>query len=216
MTKGKWAVALLMVSLAALMMVFFASGCQKKIEPPPAECQSDMDCPGGKKCEGGKCVVKIAAPAPECSMDSDCADNKVCRDGKCKFECTGNAGCPDGFVCEYNRCVSGACDLQTINFDFNEYYLTSQAQSTLRANAECLRKKAQAIVTIEGHCDERGTAEYNLSLGQKRAQAVRDFMVDLGLDPSKLKVISYGEERPVDPSHSEDAWAKNRRAETVQ
>lgn len=215
MTKGKWAVALLVLAVAVFSMGLMASGCSKKVGPPPAECDSDAACPPGQVCEGGRCVMKIAAPAPECASANDCPDGKICRNGKCVFECSGDTGCPAGYVCENNRCVSAACEVQVVNFEFDEYYLTAEAQAKLRANAACLKKKAPATITIEGHCDERGTAEYNLSLGQKRAQSVRDFLVDLGIEAAKLRVVSYGEERPVDARSNEAAWAKNRRAETV-
>lgn len=102
--------------------------------------------------------------------------------------------------------------LKDINFDFDRYDLTEQAKAILVKNAEWLKKNPQIKIIIEGHCDERGSEEYNLALGQKRAQSVRDYMVSLGISPARIKIISYGESMPLDPGSNEEAWAKNRRA----
>ena len=101
---------------------------------------------------------------------------------------------------------------EDIYFDFDKSTLTPAAQDNLLRKAEWLRENPDATVTIEGHCDERGTNEYNLALGDRRAESVRVFLLDLGIDNSRLNTISYGEERPTSPDHTESAWAKNRRA----
>ena len=101
---------------------------------------------------------------------------------------------------------------EDIYFDFDKSTLSPSAQDNLLRKAEWLRENYDATVTIEGHCDERGTNEYNLALGDRRAESAKDFLSDLGIDPSRLSTISYGEERPVDPRHNEEAWAKNRRS----
>ncbi len=103
--------------------------------------------------------------------------------------------------------------LQTAYFDFDKYNLRPDAKASLDANFNLLQEFADVIVKIEGHCDERGTIEYNLSLGEKRAKAAMDYLVGLGIDPARISIISYGKERPVDTGHNEAAWAKNRRAE---
>jgi len=100
---------------------------------------------------------------------------------------------------------------EDIYFDFDKSTLTPSAQDNLLRKAEWLRANPDATVTIEGNCDERGTNEYNLALGDRRAEAAKAFLVDLGIDPARITTISYGEERPVDPRHNEEAWAKNRR-----
>ncbi len=100
---------------------------------------------------------------------------------------------------------------EDIYFDFDKSTLTPAAQDNLLRKAEWLRENSDATVTIEGHCDERGTNEYNLALGDRRAESAKAFLIDLGIDPSRLTTISYGEERPVDPRNMEEAWAKNRR-----
>jgi peptidoglycan-associated lipoprotein len=103
-------------------------------------------------------------------------------------------------------------DLQIIYFEFDKYSLTDQARDTLHRNAEWLKQNPNVSVQIEGHCDERGTLEYNQVLGENRAVSTKKYLVSLGIDPDRLYTISYGETQPADSGHSEDAWAKNRRA----
>jgi peptidoglycan-associated lipoprotein len=105
--------------------------------------------------------------------------------------------------------------LKPIHFDFDAAELRPDALQTLNDDAARIRENAPFGVRVEGHCDERGTSEYNLALGDRRARAARDYLVSLGIPAGRLRTISYGKERPVDPGHSEDAWAKNRRAEFV-
>ncbi len=99
-----------------------------------------------------------------------------------------------------------------IHFAFDRYDLTDESKGTLQTLATFLNQAAGASMTIEGHADERGTAEYNLALGEKRAQAVRDYLVSLGVSPGRLTTVSFGEERPLDSGHNELAWSLNRRA----
>jgi peptidoglycan-associated lipoprotein len=100
-------------------------------------------------------------------------------------------------------------------FDFDEAALRADAKSALENNAKWLQKNTGSGVVIEGHCDERGSVEYNLALGERRAKAAKDYLVSYGISASRLTTISYGEERPFDPGHSETAWAQNRRAHFV-
>jgi len=103
--------------------------------------------------------------------------------------------------------------LEIIYFDFDKYNLTFGARQLLEKNADWMNAFPDAIIQIAGNCDERGTEEYNMALGDRRAGAVKDYLVSLGVDASRLHTISYGEERPVDPGHNEEAWARNRRVE---
>jgi len=102
--------------------------------------------------------------------------------------------------------------LEDIRFALDQSDLTDQARATLERNAQWMRSHAAAKVRVEGHCDERGTVEYNLALGERRAQATRDYLVSLGVEAGRLSTVSYGKERPLDPSSTEAAFAKNRRA----
>jgi peptidoglycan-associated lipoprotein len=102
-----------------------------------------------------------------------------------------------------------------INFDFDSSIIRPDAREILKVNADFFLKNRISSIVIEGHCDERGTAEYNMALGQKRAQETKTYLINLGVKESIIKTISYGEERPLDPGNSEEAWAKNRRAHFV-
>jgi len=102
--------------------------------------------------------------------------------------------------------------LKDIFFDFDKYSIKGEFKVALEANAELLMLRDEAVLVIEGHCDERGTSEYNLALGEKRAKAVMDFYLAYGVEADRLSMISYGEERPFEYGHDENAWAMNRRA----
>jgi len=102
-----------------------------------------------------------------------------------------------------------------VYFDFNEYTVRADAQPVLAAQSTWLNRYPAVQVRIEGNCDERGTREYNLALGARRANSVRDFLVAHGVDPGRITSISYGKERPIDPGTGDDAWAKNRNAHTA-
>ena len=104
---------------------------------------------------------------------------------------------------------------EDVYFDYNSSAITVFGQSVLERKAEWMRANPDKTVIIEGHCDERGTSEYNLVLGDRRANVVKAYLVNLGISPSRLTTVSYGEERPADPGHNEAAWHKNRRAHFV-
>ena len=105
-------------------------------------------------------------------------------------------------------------ELETIYFDFDRFDIRADARPVLRGNAAVI-SDASGKVTIEGHCDERGSAEYNLALGERRANAVKRYLVDLGVSSAKLRTVSFGEERPAVQGHDESAWRYNRRADFV-
>jgi len=116
---------------------------------------------------------------------------------------------------EAARQKMAAPELMDINFDFDKYNLRPQDRDILKRHAEWLLKNTEFAVAIEGHCDERGTAEYNMALGQRRAEAAKKFLQDSGVAEARMKTISYGKELPLDPGHNEAAWTKNRRAHFV-
>jgi peptidoglycan-associated lipoprotein len=103
--------------------------------------------------------------------------------------------------------------LELIHFAFDQFTLSPEARDTLAANANVLKGNPGLRVRIAGYCDNRGSDEYNLALGERRAKAARDYMVSLGVNPDHLEIISYGEEMPLDPANTPTAWAKNRRDE---
>jgi peptidoglycan-associated lipoprotein len=98
-----------------------------------------------------------------------------------------------------------------VYFDFDSSNLSADARSSLQANASYLKSNSDVSVTIEGNCDERGSAEYNLALGKRRAEAAFKYLADLGVATSRMSTVSYGKERPAVEGHNELAWAKNRR-----
>ena len=112
--------------------------------------------------------------------------------------------------------AQGPASMTTVYFGFNQHTLTDESREDLSNNAEYIRQRARLRVQVEGHCDNRGSTEYNLALGERRAAAVKSYLVKLGVNPTRLEIISYGEERPVDPSENEDAWSQNRRAEFME
>jgi peptidoglycan-associated lipoprotein len=202
------------------------------------QCRDDTNCEEGMTCKGGRCE-----PKSECSSDSDCTDNKVCRSGKCQIECQSDGDCGVGLKCQNNRCIdklacasdadcaegmsciSGRCGVQNasramcdypaVRFPFNEATLSEGVKSELQGVAECLKSKG-GRVTIEGHCDERGTEEYNLALGDRRAREVRKYLVRLGVPENKLEILSKGENEPKSSASTEEGWSENRRAEFIE
>ena len=105
-----------------------------------------------------------------------------------------------------------AFGLQTIHFGYDSELLDDQSKSLLKSNAQILSKNPIIRVQIEGHCDQRGGIQYNIALGEKRANAVKHYLEDLGVRPARIATISYGKERPIDTAETEEAYAKNRRA----
>ena len=106
--------------------------------------------------------------------------------------------------------TAASSPLKDIYFDFDRYDLRADARNTLKQNAAWLQQNPSATVQIEGHCDERGTAEYNLALGAKRAQTAKDYLTTLGIPAQRVSTISYGQELPVCTEHTEECWQKNR------
>jgi len=191
--------------------------CRDAVCVAKAQCARNEECGQGMKCAQGKCV-------PECAADADCGPGGKCAQGRCVRDekCSADADCPKGKACSDGVCraqdapggrTGGACDLKPIYFGYDDATLAPEARKALDATFQCLQRTRFRRLVIAGHTDERGTTEYNLALGERRADAVRKYLVQLGADPSKLKTISYGKERPANPGHDEAAYAKNRRVE---
>jgi peptidoglycan-associated lipoprotein len=105
--------------------------------------------------------------------------------------------------------------IKDIHFDFDQYDIRPGDGEILKENAILLKKFPQVKIQIEGHCDERGTIEYNLALGERRAISTKNYLISLGISSDRISTISYGKEKPLDPGHNEEAWAKNRRAHSI-
>ena len=114
-----------------------------------------------------------------------------------------------------NRVVQQRGFIRDAFFGYDESALTDQAQAALSASATWLRQNTNYNLLVEGHCDERGTEQYNLALGDRRAAIAREYLITLGVEGSRIRTVSYGEERPFDEGHNESSWAQNRRAHLV-
>jgi peptidoglycan-associated lipoprotein len=186
------------------------------------ECGGDTDCKAGFVCRANKCQ-----PRPECEGPADCAAGKTCQDGRCVSSwvpgtCDADHACPSDQDCMGGRCVAkakpveeprpGPCDsLASVYFGFDESSLTAESRAALEQDAKCLKPGARLVV--EGNCDERGTAEYNMHLGQRRADSVKKYLGGLGVAPKGVSTVSFGKEKPICTQASEDCWQKNRRAD---
>lgn len=173
-----------------IILLGFFTGCAKKapIAPPPAPAP----------------VVKPTPPPPP--VPEEKPEIKVVEVKELPVEATAR-----GLEFEFSA------NINDIFFDFDKSRITDESKEMLERNAEWLKENPNVKVMIEGHCDERGTIEYNLALGERRALSTRNYLAALGIDPSRVFTISYGEERPFELGHDEDAWAKNRRAHfTIQ
>lgn len=113
------------------------------------------------------------------------------------------------------RAMGAEFENEDILFEFDQFVLSDSAKAVLNKKAKWLKDHPNSKALIEGHCDERGSTEYNLALGQKRAEAAMQYILALGINPSRVSTISFGKEQPADPGHNEAAWAKNRRAHFV-
>jgi len=172
-------------------------------------CTSDLDCKQGKcwkapGAEKGSCA--------QCLVDGDCGANMKCVQGSCvpKAECATDADCGAGRKCSNGVCVTVQCNLDSIYFDFDESAIRADARDILNKDYECMKSRGQAVV-VEGNCDERGSDEYNLALGTRRADAAKRFLTNLGFGGAQISTTSFGEEKPACTEHAEDCWWKNRR-----
>lgn len=181
----------------------------------PGCCKSDLDCPGGRCWEIPNHPQKLGECGPQCKDDSHCPEGQMCQGGNCvpRPECGPDKPCPPGKECVNGFCQKAACDIKTVYFDFNEYAIRLDQEESIRGNVQCLQSGSWKV---EGHCDERGSDEYNLALGQRRANAVVRQYKKLGVSGNNLTTISYGEERPTCNQSNEECWWQNRRAETVR
>ena len=143
------------------------------------------------------------------------ANEEALREKALKEEALREKALKEEALRERDILLKDAVAFKDIYFDFDKYDLKPQMRKILEQHAGWLIQHPEFEVVVEGHCDERGTREYNLALGERRAESTRNYLVTLGVTKGKLTTISYGEELPLDPSHTEKAWTKNRRAHFV-
>ena len=183
--------------LSGLILVLFLAGCPKRpmtniaSAPPPTTPVPTVPGP--------------AAPPPAAATAPSAPPSIAPRPA------TPAPGTPPPKASEYTASES----LKDIHFDFDRYDIRPSEMKTLDANAAWLKAHGNSLVLIEGHCDERGTAEYNLALGERRAKATMNYLVSRGIQASRITITSFGKERPLCVQHSETCWAKNRRAHVL-
>jgi len=174
------------LSLLLVVVILLGSGCAKKtVVQPPTATEGEE----------------------RAGIEEEKLESTAQRHGRSRRDITARAQAygPEGI----------AFESEDLYFEYDQYTLTSEAQALLKKKAGFLRKHPEIMVTIEGHCDERGSSDYNLGLGERRADSARSYLVNLGIAPHRLATVSYGEEQPVDPGHDESAYARNRRAHLV-
>ncbi|MDY6952400.1 MAG: peptidoglycan-associated lipoprotein Pal [Thermodesulfobacteriota bacterium] len=188
-----WAVFLVVIS----GFVFQTSCAKKQVvsEPGVAPCEEDAE-------------AKRLAAVAEAEKARKAMEEQRVREERLREEAEARREREE--VDERTRFLT-----EHIYFEFDRSRLLPEGKEILRRNAKWLKAHPEVQVTIEGHCDERGTTEYNLALGDRRAQSAMTYLSDLGVVPQRLTTVSFGEEKPIDPGHSERAWAKNRRAQFV-
>jgi peptidoglycan-associated lipoprotein len=180
------------------------------------ECAADSDCKDGFVCRSNKCV-----PKPQCAKDGDCPQGQKCENERCvapRADADADAEAKRRAAEEAERAkraVPPECadaSTFTVRFGFDQATLAGESQSTLQKLADCVKRAPAKRVVISGHCDDRGTTQYNIALGARRAEAVRKYLADLGA-AGKLETVSFGEEKPLCTDPTEECWGRNRRAE---
>ncbi len=190
--RNKW-----WMVLALLLVVpglLFTVGCAKKAVQADAEVSQATD-----KDQAALEAERARKAAEEARLAAEAEAQRLAEEARQKEL----AKARDAFLNE------------NVHFEFDRSDLTPEAVAVLKKKASWLSYNPKTMVMIEGHCDERGTNEYNLALGERRAQSARDFLVNMGVAASRLSIITYGEERPLALGHDEEAWAQNRRAQFV-
>lgn len=179
-----------MLTLVFCLSIVFVSGCAKKAVV---------------KEEAAATETKQAQPqvAADKSKDDDAARQRALREQAEREAAMKREAAAAAQPATY--------EFVDIYFDFDKYNLRAGDRDILKKHGEWLTKNSDYSVVVEGHCDERGTAEYNLALGERRAQEAKKYLIGLGVADKRVSTVSYGKERPLDPGHNEEAWAKNRR-----
>jgi peptidoglycan-associated lipoprotein len=176
-------------------------------------CKSDLDCPDGRCWKGNE---ETGTCGGQCQSDDHCPPGQACSGGSCvpNTKCKDDSGCAPGEKCISGRCAKSACEIKSIYFDFNETVVRLDQEEMIATNARCLKARMLAH-HVTGHCDERGSDEFNLALSQRRAGSVARAYSNLGVPSGRLSTIGYGEETPFCVESTEACWQKNRRVETI-
>ena len=197
--KQRYPMYFFVLVIALIMLV---PACQKKkiVSQPPAATTAEEE---------------ARRKAEEEARRKELERQKSIEEESLKEEGLKETGLSDEMEQERKLTERAVFQNEDIHFEFDSIRLSAQAQEILRKKAQWLKDNPAVSVTVEGHCDNRGTNEYNLALGDRRAYSTKVFLIDLGIAESRLQTLSYGEERPLDTGETEEAWAKNRRAHFV-
>ena len=198
-----------LVLILVLCLGLILSGCPKKTVPisePSAQKSEDA-----ARLEAEKAAREKAEREAREKAEARIKEEAAKREKEKEFEKSLVAKKQPGIEGE----VLESKLLKDIYFDFDKYEVRPQDIGILKENAALIMKSPTLKIQIEGHCDERGTAEYNLALGERRANSAKKYLVSLGIPADRLSTISYGKEMPLDPGHTEEAWAKNRRGHFI-
>lgn len=196
-----------LMALVLCLSVSWMTGCAKKASLKE----------GAVVTQEQKAVAQEPAAASAAAADAAAARERALREQALSDQTAREAAAKDAADRAKKEAAAILKELQIadVNFDFNMYNLKPEAQEILKKGAPAYLKYRDYKLVVEGHCDERGTAEYNLALGEKRATEAAKYLADLGIEKERIKTISYGKEMPLDQGHDDAAWAKNRRAHFV-
>jgi peptidoglycan-associated lipoprotein len=197
--KQRYPMYFFVLVIALIMLV---PACQKKriVSQPPATTTAEEE---------------AKRKAEEEARQKELERQKAIEEETLKEEGVKETGLSDEMKQERKLTERAVFQNEDIHYEFDSILLNAQAQEILRKKAQWLKENSAVSVTIEGHCDNRGTNEYNLALGDRRAYSAKVFLIDLGIAETRMQTLSFGEERPLDPGENEEAWAKNRRAHFV-
>lgn len=196
---------------------YFCNGgrCDPKPEEVAQNCTETADCSEGFSCQESFCVEEVAR-AITCDTTDDCDTNADCIKGTCQAR--GETALSSSEFCQSISTTTQheSSDARYVRFEFNNHELSPESRSSLEDAAECMKLNPTLQVVLEGHCDERGTQEYNLALGEKRANTVKGYLRNLGVDSNRLVTRTLGENKPRCIKATEECHAVNRRVEFLQ
>ena len=210
MAKKSFSIFVLVLCLGMLL-----AGCPKKIV------RVDRDQPSAPKAEEARRLEaeRAAREAKEAKEAQEAKERELARIKEEEAKLAQKGELEKSLVAKKEQGIEGEVFesklLKDIRFDYDKYDIRREDEGILKENAAFLKKNPKMKIQIEGHCDERGTVEYNLALGERRANSTKRYLVSIGITSDRISTISYGKERPLDPGHNEEAWAKNRRAHIV-
>ena len=196
------------IACFAFSMIFIMGGCAKKAMVAP-EVETAKEAPIAE--EAGETYEEVTAFrrfSEEPLRPSDAADEKPNL-----FIGEPSSNFQEMYVASATKVFESTPNLTTIHFDFDRYSIRPGDREILNRNAVWINSNPNALIRIEGHCDARGTSDYNLALGDRRANATKNYLVSLGVNPSRISTVTYGEERPLCSENMESCWSQNRRAE---